>query len=50
LHFGDEGFGFILGVDYCGYEADVFIDVGEGVGARVSTGSGFEDCGEDSMR
>jgi hypothetical protein len=28
LHLGDEGFGFGLGVDYGGDEADVFVDVG----------------------
>jgi hypothetical protein len=28
LHLGDEGFAFGLRFDYCGYEADVFVDVG----------------------
>ena len=47
LHLGDEGFGFILGVDYCGYEADVFVDVGQGVGGESQDGqAGFEDRGE----
>ena len=31
LHFGDERFGFGLRVDVGGDEADVFVDVGEGV-------------------
>ena len=31
LHLSDEGFGFGLRVDDRGDEADVFVDVGEGV-------------------
>ena len=38
LHLGDESFGFGLGVDYCGDEADVFVDVGEGVGGQGQDG------------
>jgi hypothetical protein len=36
-----------LGVDYCGDEADVFVDVGEGVGGEGQDGeAGLEDRGE----
>lgn len=47
LHLGDEGFGFGLGVDVGGDEADVFIDVGYRVWGEGEDGqAGFEDCGE----
>ena len=47
LHFGDDGFGCLLGVDYCGDEADVLVDVGEGVRGQGQDGEArFEDCGE----
>ncbi|MCU1252300.1 MAG: hypothetical protein JWQ49_5329 [Edaphobacter sp.] len=47
LHLRDEGFGLGLGVDYCGDEADVFVDVGEGVGGQGQDGeAGFQDCGQ----
>ena len=58
LHLGDEGFGLRLRVDYCGDEADVFVDVGQGVGGEGQDGEarledrreGFDavgDAGED---
>ncbi len=47
LHFGDEGFGFGLRVDYGGDEADVFVDVGERArGKGEDWQAGFEDRGE----
>jgi len=46
-HLGDEGFGFRLRVDYGGDEADVFVDVGEGVGGEGQDWeAGFEDRGQ----
>ncbi len=47
LHPRDEGFGFGLRVDYCGDEADVFVDVGQRVRGECEDGqAGFQDCGE----
>ena len=47
LHLGDEGFGLWLCVDLCCDEADVFVDVGEGVrGESQDWQAGFEDRGE----
>ena len=34
LHLGDEGFGLGLGVDYSADEANVFVDVGQGMGGQ----------------
>ena len=38
LHLGDEGFGLGLRVDVRGDEADVFVDVGEGVWGESEDG------------
>jgi hypothetical protein len=47
LHPGDEGFGFGLRGDDGGDEADVFVDVGEGVrGEGYDWQAGLEDRGE----
>jgi hypothetical protein len=47
LHRSDEGFGFGLCVDDGGDEANVFVDVGEGVGGEGEDGeAGLEDCSE----
>jgi hypothetical protein len=47
LHVGDEGLGFGLRIDYGGDEADVFVDVGEGVrGEGQDWQAGLQDCGE----
>ena len=43
----NEGFGFGSRVDYGGDEADVFVDVGEGVRRESEDGeAGFQDRGE----
>ena len=47
LHPGDESFSLGLCVDVCRDEADVFVDVGDGVrGEREDGHAGFEDRGE----
>ena len=47
LHLGDQGFCFGLRVDNGGDEADVFVDVGEGVRRESENGqAGFQNFGE----
>ena len=53
LHLSDEGFGFGLCVDDGGDKANVFVDVGQGVGGEGEDREpGLEDCGEgfDAVR